>query len=276
MENRDLVITEDDLHGFVDGMLSDEKTALVEQWLGEHPEDAEKVQAWFEQNEALQNMFAMPEEDLTDISYENDEALIEAYAAQAKVLDGVKVKKPGFNWRALAAAVPALIIGAIGGSLIPSEITPPIEVETIGIAYIQNLPEVSRASYSIYSGEKRHPVEVRSIDDKQHLIDWLGKRIDKKLTPPDLTNKGFNLFGGRILPLEGKPSAMLMYEDITGERLTLIIGQNKDNEDTSFSFAQKAGIQTFYWIDQEFGYAISGKMSREKMEAIANEIYKQL
>lgn len=277
MENNNLAITEDDLHGFVDGMLSDEKTILVEQWLSEHPEDAAKVQAWFEQNEALQAMFAMPEENLTDVSFEEDEALIEAYAAREKVLDREPLPKAGINWRLLAAAFPALIIGGIVGSLITTELAPKTDGGgVIDIAIMQSLPEVSRASYSIYTAEKKHPVEVRAVDDKQHLIAWLGKRINKELTPPDLTQSGFNLFGGRILPLDGKPSAMLMYEDVTGERMTLVIGQNKDNEDTSFSFAQKDGIQTFYWIDQEFGYAISGKMSRDQMEAIANEIYKQL
>lgn len=272
MENVNMAITEDDLHGFVDGMLSEEKTIQVEHWLGEHPEDAAKVQKWFEQNEALQSMFALPEENLTDIGFEDDEALILAMAKKAEQLE--KPKKSGFNWRMMAAAFPMLIIGGIAGSLGTWQFAQQ-QNDMDGFAYVQDLPEVSRASYSIYTGEKKHPVEVRSVDDKAHLIAWLGKRINKELTPPDLTSKGFNLFGGRILPLEGKPSAMLMYEDITGERLTLVIGQNKDNEDTSFSFAQKDGIQTFYWIDQEFGYAISGKMSRVQMEAIANEIYEQ-
>lgn len=276
MENVNMTITEDDLHGFVDGLLSDEKTILVEQWLGEHPKDAEKVQNWFEQNEAIQNLFVLPEENLTDISIEDDEALIMALSKKAaKVADADERKKSGFKWQMMAAALPLLMVGGIVGSLLTTQLAPKVS-NTDGIGYVQDLPEVSRASYSIYSGEKRHPVEVRTVDDKQHLIDWLGNRINKKLTPPDLNSKGFSLFGGRILPLEGKPSAMLMYEDLTGERLTLIIGQNKNNEDTSFSFTQKDGIQTFYWIDQEFGYAISGKMSRSQMEAIANEIYKQL
>lgn len=273
MENLNMTITEDDLHGFVDGLLSQERTILVEQWLGEHPEDADKVQKWFEQNEAIQNLFTLPEEDLTDISYEDDEALIMSMSKKAEAES--KPQKTGFNWRMVAAAFPMLIVGGIVGSLLTQQYMPEV-TEMDSFAYVQDLPEVSRASYSIYSGEKKHPVEVRSVDDKQHLIDWLGNRINKKLTPPDLNDKGFSLFGGRILPLEGKPSAMLMYEDAEGERLTLIIGQNKDNADTSFSFAQKDGIQTFYWIDQEFGYAISGKMSRTQMEAIANEIYKQL
>ncbi|MBL1420175.1 MAG: anti-sigma factor [Alphaproteobacteria bacterium] len=271
-----MAITENDLHSFVDGMLSDERTVVVEQWLAEHPDDAAKVQKWFEQNEALQHMFAMPEEDLTDISYENDEALIMAMSKKAEQAEqDAKPKKQWFDWRMIAAAFPMLIIGGITGSLGTLQYAER-QSDMDGFAYVQNLPEVSRASFAIYSGEKKHPVEVRSVDDKEHLIAWLGKRIDKKLTPPDLTSKGFNLFGGRILPLEGKPSAMLMYEDITGERLTLVIGQNKNNEDTSFSFAQKDGIQTFYWIDQEFGYAISGKMSRVQMEAIANVVYEQL
>ncbi|NRA88714.1 MAG: anti-sigma factor, partial [Rhizobiales bacterium] len=237
MENIDMAITEDELHGFVDGVLSEERRMQVEQWLDDHPEDSAKVQKWFKQNEVLQNMFTLAEENLTNISFDDDEALI--LTMGKKFNQTQKVMKFNFNWRMIVAALPMLIIGGVIGSLgtlqfnsLPKDMT--------SFAYVQDLAEVSRASFAIYTNEKKHPVEV-GVDDKKHLIAWLGKRVNKDLTPPNLTDKGFSLVGGRILPLEGKPSAMLMYEDATGERLTLMIGENKDNENTGFSFAQKEG-----------------------------------
>lgn len=39
-------ITEDDLHAYVDGLLSDDDRAAVEAWLTERPQERERVEDW--------------------------------------------------------------------------------------------------------------------------------------------------------------------------------------------------------------------------------------
>ena len=51
-------ITEDDLHAYVDGLLSDDDRAAVEAWLAERPEEQARVQDWKQQAEILRNAFA--------------------------------------------------------------------------------------------------------------------------------------------------------------------------------------------------------------------------
>ena len=260
-------ITEDDLHAFVDGDLSRAKYAHILVWFKTHPEAEEQVQQWLLQNAALEHLFVENSKENTHHNEKSDAELL------TKLTRKTNLGRFKVNRLRLASFVPTLLFGAIVGAMLTLQFAPNLSVNNI--AYAQNLPAISRASYTIYSAEKKHPVEV-GIDEKQHLIAWLGKRIDRELTPPDLTSMGFDLFGGRILPLAGKPSAMLMYEDDAGERLTLIIGQNDDNEQTGFSFVEQDNVQTFFWVDRDFGYAISGKLSRAKMESIANMVYKQL
>ncbi|MOA19015.1 hypothetical protein D3C78_1393670 [compost metagenome] len=68
---------------------------------------------------------------------------------------------------------------------------------------------------------------------------------------------------------------MLMYQDKTGRRVTVLIGHNEENRTTSFRMASADGIETFYWIDNELGYAVSAELTRDEVQAIAEECYRQ-
>ena len=46
MNDRNIPITEDELHAYVDDELPAERRADVEAWLAAHPDDAERVQSW--------------------------------------------------------------------------------------------------------------------------------------------------------------------------------------------------------------------------------------
>jgi anti-sigma factor RsiW len=75
--------------------------------------------------------------------------------------------------------------------------------------------------------------------------------------------------------VDSKPGAFFMYEDAAGKRLSVIVGRNPENRDTSFRFASNDGVETFYWIDGELGYAVSGEISRDQLRQIAEECYRQ-
>src|SRR5690349_3892875 len=46
MTDRNIPVTEDELHAYVDNELPAERRADVEAWLAAHPDDAERVQSW--------------------------------------------------------------------------------------------------------------------------------------------------------------------------------------------------------------------------------------
>ena len=58
-------------------------------------------------------------------------------------------------------------------------------------------------------------------------------------------------------------------------RVTVLVGRNGDNRTTSFRFASASGIETFYWIDGDLGYAVTGDISRDVLQQIAEECYRQ-
>ncbi|HYP71525.1 MAG TPA: anti-sigma factor [Variovorax sp.] len=135
-------------------------------------------------------------------------------------------------------------------------------------------------AHAVFSPEKRHPVEVTATD-QQHLVQWLSRRLDKPLKVPDLSAEGYSLVGGRLLPGASGARAQFMFEDPAGQRITLYIGALADrngaaSQESAFRFAAGDPVPSFYWVDQGFGYALSGKLPRETLLNLAGAVYKQL
>ncbi|MFK0684698.1 anti-sigma factor [Ochrobactrum sp. BD67] len=257
MKERNSPITEAELNGFVDGQLSEDEHARIAAFLENDPEQTALVAEWRRQNEGIRQLFSGYAEAKND-----DAALIHSVG-----------RRQSRNYRgAVAAAVlAALLVGGAGGfagSRLFADTGPQL-------ASMQTLPEQAQAAYLVYASEVRHPVEVFS-NEEAHLATWLGKRLDiADLRVPDLRSLGFQLVGGRLLPVGGKAGAFFMYEDEAGKRLSVIVGRNAENRDTSFRFASSDGVETFYWIDNDLGYAVSGEISRERLRQVAEECYRQ-
>jgi anti-sigma factor RsiW len=252
-------VTEAELHAFADGLLPLADHANVEAWLAEHPDDASKVAAWRAQNTGIRTLFAPYE-----VTKETDRALVVRSAPRDRRV------AIGRWW--LAAATAAVFIAGIGaGRFLP----PPAVKHDLELAGIEALPRQAQSAFLVYASEVRHPVEV-GADQEAHLATWLGKRLNiPDLKVPSLKTLGFQLVGGRLLPVNETPGAMFMYEDATGKRITVLIGRNGENETTSFRFANAGALDTFYWIDGDLGYAVTGEISRDMLRQVAELCYKQ-
>ena len=105
-------------------------------------------------------------------------------------------------------------------------------------------------------------------------MQWLSKRLGRQLVTPDLSGAGFRLMGGRLLPAEDGPAAQFMYENGTGERLTLYF-RNGIGDETAFRYHEEGGIGAFYWSDEGFGYAIAARADRRTLLRIAEIVHQQ-
>ena len=176
-------------------------------------------------------------------------------------------------FRRIAAGLLIFAAGALAGMYTPGILAPVRSPEMA--ASPDSLPRQAQSAFLVYAREVRHPVEV-GADQQAHLATWLGKRLDYGLKIPDLAALGFSLVGGRLIPVNGTAGAMLMYEDGTGQRLTVLLGRNRDNRETSFRIASQGGsLETFYWIDGEIGYAVTGEVPRSLLQKVADECYRQ-
>lgn len=250
-----LAVTEAELHAHVDGLLPEARRLEVEQYLVAHPEDAQRVRAWREQNEALRAWF-------DPVLAESAPSCLRRTASGSRMLPFTR----------FAAILAWLVIGGLGGWFL-HDYTVEKSADTVAFAHRAVVAHI------VYSPEVRHPVEV-GADQEAHLVAWLSKRLGGSLKVPQLGGLGYNLVGGRLLPGQQGPVAQFMFQDTSGQRLTLYVrkggADSKDSKETAFRYAQESGISVFYWVDGRFGYAISGELDKPTLLRVANAVYQQL
>ena len=101
--------------------------------------------------------------------------------------------------------------------------------------------------------------------------------VKTPVRPPQLGALGYELIGGRLLPGNSGPVAQFMYQDASGQRLTLYVTtENVTNRDTGFRFAREGQVNVFYWIDGKFGYALSASIDKGEQARVATAVYDQL
>ena len=246
-----LPVTDAELHAHVDGVLSPARTAEVEAYLAEHPEDAARVAAYREQ--------------LVVLHREYDPALNEPLPSRLG-LPRRRGLRPLWSYAAVAAA---FVLGtAVGWQLHAYRADQRSESSA--------WPRRAAIAHVVYSPEVRHPVEV-GADQEAHLVAWLSKRLGSPLKVPQLAAEGYALVGGRLLPGERGPVAQFMYQDGKGQRLTLYVRNNPDpNRETAFQFAQERNVRVFYWLDRRLGYALSGEVERTELLRVATAVHRQL
>jgi len=246
-------INEDKLHAYVDGTLDEAQRLEVEGWLAGHPDDAERVRDWTAQNQAFHDAF--------------DPVLNEPLPLQ--LLRATRRQRPSASrlWRAAASIAVLTATGIAGYGLGLRSAEPMV---------IAQMPHDAALAHVVFTPEQRHPVEVDAAH-ADHLVKWLSKRLGTQLAAPDFTALGFELLGGRLLTGGNGPVAQFMYQSADQRRVTLYVRREaKDNQDTSFRHAKENGVEVFYWIDRDMGYALSGGIAHAEMQRLADVAYRQV
>lgn len=241
-------IMETDLHAYVDGVLPESARPEVEAWLASHPDDAERLRAYGEHNAMLRTLY--------------DPVLDEPVPA------ALLATRPR-AWLPLAAAAAIFAFGIGLGWIVRGQTIAPQVIPL-------SLARQAATAHVVYAPEVRHPVEV-TADDEGHLVGWLSKRLGTTLKAPKLSPLGYDLVGGRLLSGPQGPVAQFMYQDARGQRLTLYISRQRgEPRDTAFRFSQEDRVSVFYWVDGNFGYALSGEIGKQQLLKVADVVYKQL
>ena len=257
------LVTESELHAYVDGLVSETRRVEIEAYLAAHPHEAGRVAAYEAQNSALRALYDPVLEEL--------------------VPSRLTTTPRPTSWhlqRYAAGLVIALASGAAGWVLhgVGDEDAVPAQALRAGGAFQQaaSLAHQAAIAHVVYSPDARHPVEV-GADQEAHLVTWLSKRLGTPVRPPKLGKLGYDLIGGRLLPGQSGPVAQFMYQDRGQQRLTLYVStEQSHNKDTSFRFSEQGPVNVFYWIDGKFGYALSGTIDKATLANVAAAVYEQL
>ncbi len=255
-------VSDDDLHAFVDGQLDAERLDAVLQYLQDHPEDAARIAQWQAQRQQLRKM-------ARSLEIGDSPAVL----AEQVMRSAGQARRRAW-WQQAAAATVILAVGVGAGHWWGSAESPERQALASSPAFVRD----AVLAHAVFAPEKRHAVEVAAAD-QAHLVQWLSRRLGAPLKAPVLEERGFRLLGGRLLPGEGKPRAQFMYEDASGKRITLyvtVFAPGHAPGETAFRSVRDAERESFYWVEDRFGYALSGELSAADLQAIARDVHWQL
>lgn len=267
----DRPLADEELHALVDGQPTPEQEAALRARLAHDASAATTLAAWQSQREALRGLQApLLDEPVPD----------RLLAAAARVQDRRETGLRWQRWGGMAAGL-ACAFG-LGWAVRGSGIAEPTSMA--GRPLASSFVQQASMAHLVYAPEVRHPVEVAAAQ-QEHLVQWLSKRLGRPLKLPNLSAEGFELVGGRLLPGEAGARAQFMFQDANGQRVTLYLGAVASGAaapssappagETAFQLSTEP-LPSFYWVDQGFGYALSGALPRERLLALAQAVYRQL
>jgi anti-sigma factor RsiW len=255
MTEHEQPVTEGELHAYIDGELPADRREAVAAWLAEHPNEAATVAAWLAQAEAIRARFGAV-----------------AQEAVPKRLQLDAVMRNGAGGRRLAAiaaaAVIAFVVGGGAGWMARG-------ASAAGPVSAGEFTADALEAHKLYVVEVRHPVEVPG-NERQHMTQWLTKRLGYDQRIPDLSSIGLKLVGGRLLPGPTGAAAFYMYEGPSGERYTLYCSRVGTSDSALRFDAGGKSFAAFHWVDDKVGYAVSGPDDRERLEKVTKAIYEQV
>ena len=251
MTDPHIPVTEDELHAYVDNELPAERRGDVEAWLATHPDDAARVQSWQAMAEALHARY--------------DSVIDESVPKRLEIERLVRQPRK-WMYGAIAATLAAFIMGGGTGWMARGATAAP--------SALQNLTVDAIEAHRLYVVEVRHPVEVPG-NEREHMTQWLSKRLGYQQRIPELQSLGLKLVGGRLLPGPTGAAAMYMYEGPSGERFTLYCAKATTPE-SALRFRNDKRYAAFSWVDDKAAFVVSGPADRDRLEQVSKTIYEQV
>jgi anti-sigma factor RsiW len=285
-------VSDEELHALVDGRLDPVQREALLARLARNPQAHASWQAWQRQRDALRGLHR-----------EWLDAEVPAALADAALLASDRQQRAGHWWRWGGMAAGVLCAFGLGwmsrgalGPLVAAE--GPTALHAAPAGGVREFVHQASVAHMVYAPEVRHPVEV-SAAQQEHLLQWLSKRLQRPLKVPDLRAEGYELVGGRLLPGSDGARAQFMFQDKAGARVTLYLGAMQaqaaspalvaarpggpaalpptaDLRESAFRFFDEGPVPGFYWVEQGFGYALTGSLTREQLMRLAQAVYRQL
>ena len=120
-------------------------------------------------------------------------------------------------------------------------------------------------------------VDVPAGGDTGEALQKISQSLPQQVRLPDLKPWGLNFRGARLVVVEGRPAAQLVY--VTDNKaigpLSLVIGASKQ-PDAAPTFDRRQDVNLLYWRHQGRAYALVGQTDIGYLWGIANDVAWQL
>ncbi len=277
------------LLAYLDGELDAAERGDVEAWLDADPGVRDRLAALAQSGDLVRRAYA----DIIDEPV--PERLIAAAHGGAIAPQGAEIlvlKRPGRaatvpfdrRWQiglAAAAALFGLIVGGTGTYFGKTKKKKKkkkkkkqVAAAAANGAWLDNAAGYYKLSVS--AGDNLL-IDVPAGNDPREALQKISQSVPQQMRLPDLKPWGLNFRGARLVVVEGKPAAQLVYstDNKAIGPLTLVIGASK-LADIPTTFDRRQDVNLLYWRHQGRAYALVGQTDIGYLWGIANDIAWQL
>ncbi|MEX3958614.1 anti-sigma factor [Trinickia sp. EG282A] len=266
------IISEDDIHAYVDGTLPADARERVERAMARDPALAAKINDYFSLNAALHERY--------------DRTLAEPIPKRLRP-DVIGRRRTAVNrphWPRYAGLAAALLVGigigmGAGMQIGRTQFGQPGSgsgTRTVSVDTADAFARNAAIAHVVYMPAVDRPTEL-GAKHEQDFVQWLSNKLGTDIHPPVLSHSGYELTGGRLLHDAHGTMALFMYRDAQGKRVTLCISRRTLSPNTTaFKLYRDGPVNVFYWVDGAFGYAVSSGIDRDALLALAHDVQQQL
>ena len=115
-------------------------------------------------------------------------------------------------------------------------------------------------------------VGAENLDD---LEKWVGAKLQREITVPDLSAFGYRSQGGRLLLIGRRPAAQFFYAGENQELVQLVIGFT-DQPDRGGRLDQRDEINVVSWREKGYVYAFIGRIDGQRLWRMADASWAKL
>jgi anti-sigma factor RsiW len=276
------------LVAYLDGELGSEERAHVEAWLDADPAVRDRLLALAEGANVLRSAFAelvaepIPERLIAAARGES------AAAADAEIVvlrpkQTVQPPAPSRRWYiqlATAAGLFGVVVGGgVGylgnGAFAPANAPTNRQVQTASVnSWLDN----AAGDYKLFVNAGGDAlVDVPASGDNGDVLQKISQSLPQQVRLPDLKPWGLSFRGARLVVVDGRPAAQLIYntDNKAIGPLALIIGSTKQT-DIAPTFERRQDLNLLYWRHQGRASVLVGQSEIGYLWGIANDVAWQL
>ena len=278
------------LVAYLDGELDADERRHVEAWLEADPAVRERLTALAQTGELLRGAYAdivdepVPPRLIAAVRGASGTVPQEAEILVLKRPGWAAIPLPARRWQiglAAAAGLFGVIFGGVGtylGMGLINPANPAAERRLAAVAANASWLDNAAGYYklTVNAGDNML-IDVPASNDPREALQKISQSLPPQLRVPDLKPWGLNFRGARLVVVEGRPAAELVY--VTDNKaigpLTLVIGASKQT-DISPTFDRRQDVNMLYWRHQGRAYALVGQTDIGYLWGIANDVAWQL
>ena len=285
--------SDDTLVAYLDGELDSAERQHVEAWLVADAAARDRLAGLAQSATLVRSAYAdivneaVPERLIAAARGENGGAAPLSRDAEILVLKRPPrtiVSVPAGRWGigiAAAAGLFGLVLGGAGSYLAVGGLNSanPAAEQRLAAAAANGTWLDNAAGYYklVVSAGDSMLIDVPAGGDTGEALQKISQNLPQQVRLPDLKPWGLSFRGARLVVVEGRPAAQLVYttDNKAIGPLTLVIGASKQ-PDIQPTFDRRQDVNMLYWRHQGRAYALVGQTDIGYLWGIANDVAWQL